>query len=47
VRTETFYNLGIAYGELGQLKAAIKAYNRAFASTRNIGRRTAILVSIT
>src|ERR1039458_8524900 len=27
--SETFYNLGVAYGELGQLKAAIKAYNRA------------------
>src|SRR5579863_9911936 len=27
--SETFYNLGVAYGELGQLKAAIKAYNRS------------------
>jgi Flp pilus assembly protein TadD len=26
---ETFYNLGVAYGELGQSKAAIKSYNRA------------------
>lgn len=45
--SETFYNLGVAYGELSQWKAAIKAYNQAIHLDQEIGRPPAILVPIT
>jgi len=45
--SETFYNLGVAYGELGHGKAAIRAYKMPFTSTQEIGKPIAISGSIT